>query len=92
MLRFFLHPASNQHSICSTTVSSKPPFYKRHLQYLLPSIILKMKFFSIILALSAALIASATTVSVSYDPTYDTATTSMDSVACSDGSNGLITK
>ena len=51
-----------------------------------------MKFFSTIVALSAAAMASATTVSVSYDTTYDTASNSLTSVACSDGANGLITK
>nr|BAN04650.1 cerato-platanin-like protein 4 [Grifola frondosa] len=33
-----------------------------------------------------------TSVSVSYDQTYDGASTSLDEVACSDGPNGLITK
>ena len=36
--------------------------------------------------------ASATTMTVSYDETYDNAGQSLDTVACSDGPNGLITK
>ncbi|OJJ76575.1 hypothetical protein ASPBRDRAFT_52154 [Aspergillus brasiliensis CBS 101740] len=36
--------------------------------------------------------ADGTTVSVSYDTTYDVSGTSLTTVACSDGSNGLITK
>ncbi|KAK3680677.1 hypothetical protein LTR37_021116 [Vermiconidia calcicola] len=51
-----------------------------------------MKLFSIFSGLTALSIASAATVSVSYDTTYDTASTSMTNVACSDGANGLITK
>jgi hypothetical protein len=51
-----------------------------------------MKFFSIFTGLTAAAVATATTVSVSYDTVYDNASGSMTSVACSDGSNGLITK
>ncbi|KAL4248008.1 cerato-platanin family protein [Abortiporus biennis] len=34
----------------------------------------------------------ATSVSVSFDQTYDNASNSLDIVACSDGSNGMITK
>lgn len=48
-----------------------------------------MKFLSI---LTAATVASAATVSVSYDTVYDTASNKLTTVACSDGSNGLITK
>ncbi|EMC98789.1 hypothetical protein BAUCODRAFT_380412 [Baudoinia panamericana UAMH 10762] len=42
------------------------------------------------LALAFAAIASAT--SISYDPTYDQATNSLNEVSCSDGPNGLETK
>ena len=51
-----------------------------------------MKFSSIITALAAAASATASTVSVSYDTTYDSASGSLTTVACSDGANGLITK
>ena len=51
-----------------------------------------MKFFSTIIALGAALTATAQTVSVSYDTVYDNKAGSLSTVACSDGSNGLITK
>ncbi|KIY50658.1 epl1 protein, partial [Fistulina hepatica ATCC 64428] len=44
--------------------------------------------FSALLAAAA----SATAVSLSYDETYDDASLSLTSVACSDGTNGLITK
>jgi len=51
-----------------------------------------MKFSAV--AIAAMLIpagAFATTASVSYDQTYDSKSTSLDTVACSDGSNGLLT-
>lgn len=56
-----------------------------------------MKFFaltSVLLAAAAAAFAapSASTASVSYDQTYDNAAGSLDTVACSDGPNGLETK
>jgi hypothetical protein len=49
-----------------------------------------MQFFTLLgaaLALTGVL-----GVQVSYDPTYDNATESLDTVECSDGSNGLITR
>ena len=49
-----------------------------------------MKFISSALFFIAA--AHAATVSLSYDNTYDVASTSLNVVACSDGANGLITK
>ncbi|EKM60109.1 uncharacterized protein PHACADRAFT_250998 [Phanerochaete carnosa HHB-10118-sp] len=57
-----------------------------------------MKFFTavttLLFAASAALAApsTTTTVTVSYDQTYDNAGGSLDTVACSDGPNGLLTK
>ena len=52
-----------------------------------------MKFTTPILLLSAAMTAMAgTNVEVKYDTTYDTASLSTLSVACSDGTNGLNTK
>ena len=51
-----------------------------------------MKFFATICAFGAAASAAASSVSVSYDTVYDNAAGSMSTVACSDGSNGLITK
>ena len=55
-----------------------------------------MKFFalaSVLCAASAALAApAAKTATVSYDLNYDNAKISLDAVACSDGSNGLLTK
>lgn len=51
-----------------------------------------MKFTAIVAALGSIAFASANTVSVSYDTTYDNASGSMTTVACSDGANGLITK
>ena len=50
-----------------------------------------MQFTSFVLTL-AALCASAFAVTVSYDQTYDNASGSLDTVACSDGPNGLETK
>ena len=49
-----------------------------------------MKFFTAVTTLFAASTVSA--VSVSYDTVYDNAAGSLTTVACSDGSNGLITK
>lgn len=54
-----------------------------------------MHFFHGIVLSFAALIVPAlaqTSVSISYDTTYDDSTASLDIVACSDGANGLITK
>lgn len=57
-----------------------------------------MKFFAAVTALvfaaSAALAApsTTTTVTVSYDETYDNANGSLATVACSDGPNGMLTK
>ena len=51
-----------------------------------------MKFTTTLTALAAAALATAESVSVSYDATYDAATGSFSTVACSDGANGLITK
>lgn len=45
-----------------------------------------MKFFATLVALPAIVSA----VTVSYDPAYDTSSTSLTQVACSDGKNGLI--
>jgi hypothetical protein len=54
---------------------------------------LTMKFsFAPLCFLAAATQVMAATVTVSYDTTYDVASTSLDSVACSDGANGLETK
>ena len=50
-----------------------------------------MQFTSFVLTL-AALCASVFAVTVSYDQTYDNASGSLDTVACSDGPNGLETK
>ena len=50
-----------------------------------------MQFTSFVLTL-AALCTSAFAVTVSYDQTYDNASGSLDTVACSDGPNGLETK
>lgn len=43
-------------------------------------------------AVFISLLTSATAISVSFDPAYDDALRSLTTVACSDGSNGLITK
>ncbi len=56
-----------------------------------------MKFFALTSFLCAIIVALAsptttTTVSVSYDQTYDNAAGSLDTVACSDGPNGMLTK
>jgi hypothetical protein len=57
-----------------------------------------MKFFATVTTLAFAVSAtfaapSATsTVTVSYDQTYDNGANSLDIVACSDGANGMITK
>ncbi|PIL34290.1 hypothetical protein GSI_03065 [Ganoderma sinense ZZ0214-1] len=52
-----------------------------------------MQFKTLALAvLAAASTSLAATVSVSYDETYDNASASLTGVACSDGTNGLITK
>lgn len=48
-----------------------------------------MKFFSILAGITAA---TAATVQVSWDSTYDNKAGALTSVACSDGVNGLITK
>lgn len=50
-----------------------------------------MQFLTTVLALMATS-ALAVPVSLSYDPTYDKASTPLTSIACSDGSHGLITK
>ena len=51
-----------------------------------------MKFAAIFTALTAVPAALAATVSVSYDQTYDNGSNSLATVACSDGSNGMLTK
>ena len=55
-----------------------------------------MQLTSIVIALAAlvssAAAAATATVTVSYDQTYDNASGSLDTVACSDGPNGLETK
>jgi len=51
-----------------------------------------MKLSTFLPAFGAVALANATTVSVSYDNTYDNGAGEMTSVACSDGPNGLITK
>ena len=51
-----------------------------------------MKFAAIFTALAAVPAAFAATVSVSYDQTYDKGSNSLTTVACSDGSNGMLTK
>ncbi|KAH7911908.1 Cerato-platanin [Hygrophoropsis aurantiaca] len=53
-----------------------------------------MKFAAFALSIAALALpaVSQTTYSLSYDNTYDDATLSLDDVACSDGTNGLITK
>ena len=52
-----------------------------------------MQFKALALALFAAASTTfAATVTVSYDETYDNASASLTTVACSDGTNGLITK
>ncbi|KAI0750322.1 Cerato-platanin [Daedaleopsis nitida] len=50
-----------------------------------------MQFTTLLVALSA-LASSALGVTVSYDETYDNASGSLTTVACSDGENGLLTK
>ncbi|KAJ3566584.1 hypothetical protein NP233_g6904 [Leucocoprinus birnbaumii] len=49
-----------------------------------------MKFFAALLALPAAAFAISTT--LSWDDVYDNGATSLNGVACSDGSNGLINR
>lgn len=51
-----------------------------------------MKFASLAAALLAIPAALGETVSVSFDQVYDNGANSLDIVACSDGSNGLINK
>ncbi|KAI0263763.1 Cerato-platanin-domain-containing protein [Gloeopeniophorella convolvens] len=53
--------------------------------------ILIMKFTSAVLAL-AAFVSAASATDVRYDETYDDANGSLSTVACSDGSNGFLTK
>jgi hypothetical protein len=56
-------------------------------------IVVVMKYsFAPICILAAATQAMAATVTVSYDMTYDVASTSLNEVACSDGANGLESK
>ena len=50
-----------------------------------------MKFFATLASLALFAAASSAT-QISYDDTYDSKTTSLDVVACSDGANGLETK
>ncbi|KIY50660.1 Cerato-platanin [Fistulina hepatica ATCC 64428] len=54
-----------------------------------------MKFFASLLALFAvatSVVAGGATVPVTYDETYDNWSQSLDTVACSNGQNGLLTK
>ncbi|TFK61486.1 immunomodulatory protein, partial [Pluteus cervinus] len=52
-----------------------------------------MKFTSFLASLALVVLpASATSVSVAFDTVYDNASGSLTSVACSDGTNGLITR
>ena len=84
LIRHHLHSRSPRTSLLRIFASSHPA--TRHLS---PT----MQFKTLALALLAAASTSlAATVSVSYDETYDNASASLTSVACSDGTNGLITK
>jgi hypothetical protein len=53
-----------------------------------------MKFFTLVASLALALLGPSTTLAspVTYDTTYDNKGGSLTTVACSDGSNGLITR
>ncbi|CAL1716484.1 unnamed protein product [Somion occarium] len=51
-----------------------------------------MKYTTFLTALFVVPAALAATVSVSYDQVYDQSSNSLATVACSDGSNGLLTK
>ena len=51
-----------------------------------------MQFKAIAVAALALFASSALGVTVSYDQTYDSSSTSLANVACSDGTNGLLTK
>lgn len=51
-----------------------------------------MQFTSLLAALVAVPVVLGATTSVSFDPVFDNAANSLDIVACSDGSNGLLTK
>ena len=51
-----------------------------------------MQFKALALAILAAAAAPALGVTLSYDETYDNSAGSLSTVACSDGSNGLLTK
>lgn len=57
--------------------------------HLHPSI---MKFASVLTALMAVPVALGATVSVSFDQFFDNPANSLATVACSDGTNGLLTK
>ena len=84
LIHLHLHSRSPRTSLLRIFASSHPA--TRHLS---PT----MQFKTLALALLAAASTSlAATVSVSYDETYDNASASLTSVACSDGTNGLITK
>ncbi|KAL1947200.1 hypothetical protein VTO73DRAFT_14161 [Trametes versicolor] len=51
-----------------------------------------MQFTSLLAALVAVPAVLGATTSVSFDPVFDNAANSLDIVACSDGTNGLLTK
>lgn len=51
-----------------------------------------MKFISFIIPLWAAVLPAARSALVHYDTVYDNRATSLNTVACSDGKNGMITK
>ncbi|RPD59241.1 immunomodulatory protein [Lentinus tigrinus ALCF2SS1-7] len=51
-----------------------------------------MQFKAIAVAALALFASSALGVTVSYDETYDSSSTSLANVACSDGANGMLTK
>ena len=63
---------------------------KTPLLYSTSNITIIMKFFVTLAALSAVVFASPST--LSWDTVYDNGNTSLDVVACSDGSNGLLTR
>lgn len=51
-----------------------------------------MQFTTLAFAALALLVPSAFGITVSYDQAYDNGSSSLDTVACSDGANGLLTK
>ncbi|CCL98474.1 uncharacterized protein FIBRA_00472 [Fibroporia radiculosa] len=89
------------HVVSSVLIPPKPTLLIQTAHYISstclltsPTSFVKMKFITVsaAIALLAPAVLAQTSVTVAYDTAYDQGSSSLDTVSCSDGANGLITK